>query len=352
MKPWNQSPQTWIAYGLQWEFRYNKRAKKRTLDAPGIALEVPIAEIDEFPSPQAWIDHWVKKSGQEILALEGQKAAQEKSAMPESDEGEAVEIEVVEFEPLTEAEEKERRELEQIVERSFVEAGRALKRLREGKLFRNTHQNFEDYVRARFGFGRSRYCRLIDAVAVVDNLKMLPNGQQILPTSERQVRPLVKLECEVQLKAWNQAVEEAGGKIPSGRLVKDVVQRIRERHPVPNPWHVGDVCQLLVKENPDLRGRGGCWALVTEVHQFSCTVRMWDKAVQVKLENLKELAYSSQQKKEMMGICSRLSKIPVDGLEESLKGFLTGLGKLDRPYLTAREEGVLSFLEVALASEN
>lgn len=62
---------------------------------------------------------------------------------------------------------------------------------------------------------------------------------------------------------WIQAVEEAGGKTPSGRIVQDVVDRIRDRTPVPNPYHVGEICVLQPKDNPDLRGKSGYWGVVT-----------------------------------------------------------------------------------------
>ena len=151
-----------------------------------------------------------------------------------------------------------------------------------------------------------------------------------MPTKEGQVRPLISLEPELQVEAWQQAVEQNGGKVPPARMVKDVVQRIRERHPLPNPYRVGDVCSILVKENPDLRGRGGCWALVTEVHQFSCTVQMWDGLHQVRIENLKDLAYSPEQRQEVFQLGERLSRIQLDGLEKPVRDFLAGLGKLNR----------------------
>ncbi|MEH1800803.1 MAG: hypothetical protein V7L13_16850 [Nostoc sp.] len=71
-------------------------------------------------------------------------------------------------------------------------------------------------------------------------------------------------------------MEEAGGKVPTGRIVKDVVQRIMERMKVPNTYQIGEVCQILVKDNPELRGKGGCWAIVSAVDDFSCTVKTWD----------------------------------------------------------------------------
>jgi hypothetical protein len=72
------------------------------------------------------------------------------SIPPQSDSSnpDAISIDapVIELEELTPSEEEERLRLEEIVERSFVEAGRALKRLRDGKLYRSTHRTFSDDV--------------------------------------------------------------------------------------------------------------------------------------------------------------------------------------------------------------
>ncbi|MGH2415581.1 MAG: hypothetical protein ACRDEA_18200, partial [Microcystaceae cyanobacterium] len=240
------------------------------------------------------------------------------------------------------------------------------------RLYRSTHRSFEEYCRERFGFERRHPYRLIEAALVVDNLlqmrpngtqiessvnqgllgmkanpssPMSPNGTQILPSSERQVRPLTQLEPDEQREIWQQAVEEAGEKVPSGRLVKDIVQRIRERTPVPNPFRVGEVCQILVKDNPELRGKGGCWCIVTEVHEFGCTVRAWDGEYLVRIENLKLLDYSLAQKEVIHRLCQRLNRLYQAYSEETALAVLASLGKLNRPYLTAIEEKLLRFLE-------
>ena len=134
------------------------------------------------------------------------------------------------IEELTEDEEKERHRLELKVERAFVEAGTALRQLRDGRLYRSTHKTFEEYCRDRFGFSRAHPYRLIDAAAVVDNLSSIntqnnlsPNRRQIMPTAMEQVRALTTLEPDAQQQVWHQAVDEAGGKVPSGRIVKRVV---------------------------------------------------------------------------------------------------------------------------------
>jgi hypothetical protein len=182
-------------------------------------------------------------------------------------------VDVVELEELSYDEERDRLHLERKVERAFYEAGKALRELRDRRLYRSTHPTFEGYCRDRFGFRRRHPYQLIDAASVVDNLlasaptnsspmcangaqtemttngaqlemttsgaqtELLTNGAQIarspigaqiLPTNERQVRSLVQLEPEQQREAWQQAVVEAGGKVPSGRIVKDIVERMQQ----------------------------------------------------------------------------------------------------------------------------
>ena len=133
-----------------------------------------------------------------------------------------------EIEPaLTYEDERDRLRLERQVERAFYLAGSALRELRDRKLYRSTHNSFAQYCQERFGMMRRHPYRLIDAVIVVDNIiQMCPNGTQIIPTSERQCRPLTKLEPEQQREVWRKAVETAKGRVPSGKVVSDLVAKI------------------------------------------------------------------------------------------------------------------------------
>ncbi|WP_306422111.1 hypothetical protein [Nostoc sp. CHAB 5715] len=184
----------------------------------------------------------------------------------------------VEVPELTEEEQRDRLHLERKVERAFFEAGKALTELRDRRLYRSTHRTFEEYCRVRpwrwrshrFGYSRRQPYLLMDAAVVFDNLlEKCDPLDQVLPTNERQVRPMTKLEPQEQQEAWLRAVELAGGKVPTGRIVKDVVQRIMERTKVPNTYQIGEVCQILAKDNPELRGKGGCWAIVSAVNDFT-----------------------------------------------------------------------------------
>ena len=262
-------------------------------------------------------------------------------------------VSAVEVTELTEDEQSDRLHLERRVERAFFEAGKALMELRDRKLYRSTHKSFEDYCQDRFGYSRRQPYHLIEAAVIFDNLvEKCERSVHILPTNEWQVRPLTKLDSDIQPEAWEQAVDSANGKVPSHRIVKDVVQRIMERTKIPNTYQLGEVCQILAKDNPELRGKGGCWAIVSAVNDFSCNVRMWDGEYTVGLQHLKSFNYLPQECEQMQMICDacgglrlRISRVYSDSLEETVKSLLQLLGKVNRPYLTAVEEKLLRVLE-------
>jgi hypothetical protein len=303
--------------------------------------------------------------------LQATASSAEDTFDPENPATATITVTGAEVEELSETEECDRLHLERRVERAFFEAGKALAELRDRRLYRSTHKTFEQYCKDRFGYTRIAASYKIAAATVMDNLltnglqkeeiatdelqtpKMLTNGLQILPNNERQVRPLVSLEPEVQREAWQKAVEEAGGKVPSGRIVKDVVQRIMERTRVPNTYQLGEVCQILAKDNPELRGKGGCWGIVNHVGEFSCTVTMWDGQYTVRIDHLKPLNYLESECQQMQLISDRISRLREnENLEQAARAVLKHLGDLKRPYLNEFEENLLSFIEEKCSLRN
>jgi hypothetical protein len=111
---------------------------------------------------------------------------------------------------LTKTETSHLLELETVIERgqkTFVEVGNALSEIRESRLYREHFATFEDYCRERWGWERRHAYRLIDAAAVSENVS---HGTQTAPASERQARPLAKLDTpEQQQAAWAVAQEDA-----------------------------------------------------------------------------------------------------------------------------------------------
>jgi len=187
-------------------------------------------------------------------------------------------------EELSQEELEDRQRLELKVERAFFEAGSALRELlRDQRLYRNTHKSFEEYCRDRFGFQRRHSYQLIEAASIFDNLcangahETLSTIKKILPTNERQVRPLTRLEPDEQREVWQQAVEAAGGRVPSGRIVKSIVERLKEKPlpQIPLSYKRNDAFILQGLTGTERR-YNGCWAITREILEFSLIVETHD----------------------------------------------------------------------------
>ncbi len=160
------------------------------------------------------------------------------------------------FEPLTLDEENERLHLERQVERAFYQAGLALQLLRDKKLYRSTHNTFQEYCQERFGFTKRSAYYLIDAVQIVDNLQKSEPLVHIMPTSERQCRALKSLKPSQQQEAWNKAVAQAKGKVPSSRIVRDVVNQIKNQDTQPKNNHqLKSKIKFIPLKNPSIGQR-------------------------------------------------------------------------------------------------
>ncbi|WP_236104145.1 hypothetical protein [Sphaerospermopsis reniformis] len=180
---------------------------------------------------------------------------------------------------LNEAEALELDRLEKKIEkglRGFWEVGQSLDQIRDKRLYRQNYKTFEEYCLNRWEFSRRSAYRLIQGASVYENLRRgsqtsenVTHGSQnsedatcgsqtsenvtrgsqnsedatcgsqtsenvtrgsqikILPTNERQVRPLTTLSPDEQREVWAKAVSTApGGKVTSGH----VAQIVREYH--------------------------------------------------------------------------------------------------------------------------
>ncbi len=258
-------------------------------------------EAEQFPHPrdyaQAYAEEMVaqfeaqqQRSGNKLKLIDfGARAPQEvfgvdddstmEPAMP-SDKTDALNHNPVEVvEELSPEEESDRQRLELKVERSFYEAGKSLAELRDKRLYRDRHKTFEEYCKGRFGYKRAYCYQLIEAAGVFENLSAI--CRQNLPTKEGQVRPLTTLQPNEQTKVWQEAVEQAGGKVPSARLVKDavlrhlgIVEQLEQKHASPPELAPGDVVAIKALKRSPLHPFNGMWAIIDHVGSFSYTVRI------------------------------------------------------------------------------
>ncbi len=135
--------------------------------------------------------------------------------------------------PLNDEEQLEA--LEQIIDaniKAFYEVGRALKEIRDQKLYKLLgYSRFEDYCVERWDMHQGHARRLQAASMVVDNLKL--DGNEFLPNSERQIRPMTVLTPEQQKQVWGRVLEDAPIVLEkpkiSSRLVEEKVSEMLGR---------------------------------------------------------------------------------------------------------------------------
>jgi len=63
------------------------------------------------------------------------------------------------------------------------------------------------------------------------------------------------------------------------------------------------------------------------------------------VQHLKSYDYLPAECEQVQSLCDRLTQIYSDSLEDTVKNLLQSLGKLNRPYFTAVEEKLLSWIE-------
>ena len=243
-------------------------------------------------------------------------------------------------EALTPDEERERHRLELKVERAFYEAGFGLRELRDKRLYRSTHQTFEEYCIDRFGYTRRNTNYMIAAAAVVENLgtngsqndenkNLATKSSQVLPTSERQVRPLVSLAPVEQRLAWQQAVDLADGKVPSGRIVKGVVERLKEKplNFASSYCSVGEIFKLQRLMDDDQK-YNGWWGIALEVeNRLSVKCQVYDRTIEIRQENIKRIDMDKQQLVHQQAIIERVSRLARCNLDPAVWALLQVLNQ-------------------------
>ncbi|MBD2694829.1 hypothetical protein [Anabaena catenula] len=130
--------------------------------------------------------------------------------------------------------------------RAFWDIGQSLGQIRDKQLYRQSYKTFDEYCLNRWEMSRRSAYRLIQAALVYENVtrgsqnpETITRGSQsfvnvthvsqnqILPTNERQIRPLVTLPPEKQREAWAKAVSTA----PNSKVTAaHVAQVAREYH--------------------------------------------------------------------------------------------------------------------------
>lgn len=116
-------------------------------------------------------------------------------------------------------------EIEETLEagrKAFARIGEKLKEIKEGRLYRDQYPSFDAYCEGRWSISGRHAARMIEGASVLALL-----GGTKAKVTERQLRPLSKLDPEDVPQAWEEAKRVSGSDSPPTSVVEKVV----------NEWH-------------------------------------------------------------------------------------------------------------------
>ena len=132
---------------------------------------------------------------------------------------------------LTPAQTQELEKCEQIIRKgfgTFLEVGAALARIRDEKLFLGKCESFDQYWKKELGISRTYAYNLIGSAEVNLQLSSIEDIS-IKPLNEAQLRELIPLKEERRVDAWKRAVELAGDKPITAKIVRKAALKFRPR---------------------------------------------------------------------------------------------------------------------------
>jgi len=111
---------------------------------------------------------------------------------------------------------------------TFLEVGRALATIRDKELYKGKCDTFDQYWRQELGVSRSYAYSLIECAAVNDQLSAIADIDA-KPLNEAQLRELIPVPEANRAEAWKKAVELAGDKPITAKLVRKAAVKFRPR---------------------------------------------------------------------------------------------------------------------------
>lgn len=104
---------------------------------------------------------------------------------------------------------------------AFWAAGKALQVIRDARLYRGTHDTFEEYLAQRWDMSRAQAYRLIDAWPLAERLS--PIGDTITESQVRELLPLAGQHGQDAAAIVYQTVAETDGVRVTAAVLRDVV---------------------------------------------------------------------------------------------------------------------------------
>ncbi len=168
---------------------------------------------------------------------------------------------------LTATEVNEREACESVIEEtklSFVKCGEALLKIRDKKLYRNTHSTFGEYCQDKWGWTRQRAHQIINAAVVV---KALPKGLSTKVDNESQARALADVPKEERKGVLAEAAKD--GNLTAAKITEAAAEIVEpDTHELD---HVGRVIPKAILEDWN-RAKETARLFTNQVSRIKCAV--------------------------------------------------------------------------------
>jgi len=111
---------------------------------------------------------------------------------------------------------------------TFLDVGRALATIRDKGLFKGKYDTFDLYWKKELGVSRSYAYSLIESAAVNDQMSAIADIG-VKPLNEAQLRELIPVKEDRRIDAWKRAVELAGDKPITAKIVRKAALKFKPR---------------------------------------------------------------------------------------------------------------------------
>jgi hypothetical protein len=124
----------------------------------------------------------------------------------------------------------------------------------------------------------------------------------------------------------------------------ELVSNNKKSSHTPFPFQVGEVVRVIARDEPKLRGYGGCWAIITKVNQFSGNIMTWNQEIDlVHPQYLESLNYRKSEALNRQKLADKIQKILEKNPESIVRQILSIIGREKQPVLTPMQEKLLDF---------
>jgi hypothetical protein len=199
---------------------------------------------------------------------------------------------------------------------AFWAAGKALQVIRDGRLYRETHETFEDYVSERWEMSRRQAYRLIEAWPLAERIGVCPIGHTVTESQVRELLPVARKHGEDVAAGVYQAVAEAEGVRVTAALLADAARALPDGGAQLGADQAAEAVRVFLAAQRDGSDDAGGGRVVQPARNADAELAAEIERVQAILRRMESRGLvASDDAEAVRGLVAslRLPKAPADG---------------------------------------